>query len=124
MRDYLLEMFLVSLLLTIAVELAVAFVCFAIRGKNKILLVTLVNVLTNPPAVLLCWLGRRYLPDTADLSVQFLVEVAVIIVEAWIYCSFAKKSQWEIDHPIKLSVAANLCAWLFGVILLVIRRSL
>lgn len=124
MRDYLLEMFLVSLLLTIAVELAVAIVCFAIRGKNKILLVTLVNVLTNPPAVLVCWLGRRYLPNAAALPVQLLVEIAVMTVEAWIYCSFAKKRQWEIDHPVRLSVMANLCAWLFGAFLLEIRRSL
>ncbi len=114
-------MFLVSLLLTIAVELVVAFVCFAIRGKNKLLLVTLVNVLTNPPAVLLCWLGRRYLPDTAELPVQLLVEMAVVIVEAWIYCSFAKKRQWEIAHPIRLSAVANFCAWLTGIILLEIR---
>lgn len=120
-REYLLEMFAVSLALTIAVELAVALLCFALRGKKAILLVILVNVLTNPPAVLLCWLGRMYLQEAAYLPVQLVVEIAVVAVEALVYDSFSKKEQWQIGHPVMLSVIANLCAWLSGIVILAVR---
>lgn len=120
-REYLLEMFAVSLTLTIAVELAVALLLSALRGKKAILLVILVNVLTNPPAVLLCWLGRLYLPKAAYLPVQMIVEIAVAAVEAMVYYSFSKKAQWKIEHPVMLSVIANLCAWLTGIVILAVR---
>ena len=70
---YLTEMFAVSLLLTIVTELAVVHVLLWLPERHlkrsrrlKVGMVTmtmLVNILTNPPAVLLCWLGRMYLPS-------------------------------------------------------------
>lgn len=145
MRSDLLEMFGVSLALTAAVEWIVVRACSfmdakesqhdslrgricrdtkesqrgswpAIHGRNGILLIILVNVLTNPAAVLLCWLGRMYLPGTANRPVQLVVEIAVIAVEAWVYCSFSGKARWGIRRPVMLSVIANLCSWMTGVI--------
>lgn len=134
MGNYLFEMFFVSLILTIIVELAVVLLCSRVRGlhsflpaiygKKRILLVVLVNVLTNPPAVLVCWLFRLYLPGMPEISVQLVTEVLVVAAEAGIYRSFAKEPQCEIEHPVMLSAAANLCSWLFGVIVMMIRRSL
>ena len=46
MGKYLLEMFSVSLLLTLALELPIAW-CFGLRHKKEMLLVVLLNVLTN-----------------------------------------------------------------------------
>lgn len=121
MTNYLIEMFGISLVLTLIVELAVVFLVSRVRfplfgqrqGKG-IALVVLVNVLTNPPAVLLCFLGRLYMPYFPELLVQLAVEIMVVAVEACIYCSFAKEPQWQIDRPILLAVMANLCSWLFG----------
>lgn len=123
MTNYLIEMFGVSLLLTIVVELAVVFLVSRVRfplfgqrqGKG-IALVVLVNVLTNPPAVLLCFLGRLYMPLVSELSVQLAVEIVVVAVEACIYHSFAKEPQWQIKRPILLAVIANMCSWLLGVV--------
>lgn len=103
---YLFEMFTVSLVLTWLIELTVA-AAMGLRGKKSIYLVLLVNLLTNPAAVLLCHLGIPQLP----------VEIAVITVEALIYTSFAKDSRWQIAHPIILSAAANLIAWFAGILL-------
>lgn len=103
---YLFEMFSVSLVLTWLIELTVAAV-MGFRDRRSILLVILVNLLTNPAAVLLCHLGIPQLP----------VELAVIAVEACVYTSFAKDTRWQIPHPIGLSVAANLIAWFAGIIL-------
>lgn len=103
---YLLEMFTVSLVLTWLIELTVAAV-MGFRDRRSLLLVILVNLLTNPAAVLLCHLGIPQLP----------VELAVIAVEAWVYTSFSKDDRWQISHPIILSVAANLIAWFAGIFL-------
>lgn len=103
---YLLEMFSVSLVLTWLIELTVAAV-MGLRDGKSVLLVLLVNLLTNPAAVLLCHLGIPQLP----------VELAVIAVEAWIYTSFSKDDRWNIPNPMVLSVAANLIAWFAGILL-------
>nr|WP_300834690.1 hypothetical protein [uncultured Acetatifactor sp.] len=84
--------------------------------RHLALLVVLVNLLTNPPAVLLCWLGRMYLPLFLTIPVQMLVELAVVAVEAWIYCSFMEKPGWQTGRPVLLSVTANLCSWTIGIV--------
>ena len=54
------------------------------------LLMFLVNVLTNPAAVLLHWLGIPQLP----------VELAVIFVEAMIYLWFSGDESWTLPKPV------------------------
>ena len=87
------------------------------RWSNLLLLVILVNVLTNPPAVLLCWLGRLFLPLSFRIPVQLAIEAAVVFTEVSVYHSFAGKRQWRVEKPVALAVTANLCSWLLGVIL-------
>lgn len=132
MEWYLLKMFGISLALTIAIELTVAFLlrlCLWLHGKGRggtgaalgskrhmALLVLLVNVLTNPPAVLLCWLGRMYLPQPLSFPVQIGAEMAVVAAEAWIYRRFMEKPGWQTGKPLLLSVAANACSWTIGIV--------
>lgn len=127
MKNYLIEMFGISLAITLVVELAIFFLwqrwnrkkqrtkSFKKDVQKKVLLIFLVNLLTNPAAVLLCWLGRLYLPDFPELVFQFGVEIAVVAVEAFVYCSFKEKEQWRIERPIAFAISANACSWLFGV---------
>lgn len=103
---YLLEMFLISLGLTWLIELTIA-AFFGLRDKKSMLLVLLVNLLTNPAAVLICHLGIPELP----------VELAVMAVEAFVYTSFSKDKRWQITHPVILSVSANVIAWFAGILL-------
>lgn len=137
MTGCLMEMFMVSLALTIMIELAVAFLfcrwggarpakCqgdgeasrFALFGTRKgALLVILVNVLTNPAAVLLSRLGKRYLWAVTGMVTELPLEALAVAVEACIYRSFAKSPGWEIDRPVRLAVTANVCSWLTGVII-------
>ena len=129
---YLTEMFAVSLLLTIVTELAVVHVLLWLPERHlkrsrrlKVGMVTmtmLVNILTNPPAVLLCWLGRMYLPSELHFTVQIGVEAAVVAVEAYVYCCFAGKPGWGIKRPVLFSCAANGCSWLLGMIVMALRR--
>lgn len=154
MGRYLMEMFVFSLALTMAAELAVAFlfrrrwagksaVASAAEGKGARLarkgrlpedvlfahpgrilaLVMLVNLLTNPAAVLLCWLGKVYLPTLLAWPVQLAVEAGVVAVEAYVYRCFAGKEGWRIGRPVALAVTANLCSWLLGVLAVAVRSQ-
>lgn len=132
MRIYLTEMFAVSLLLTVVTELAVVHILLWLperylkrrrkRNARTVLLATLVNILTNPPAVLLCWLGRMYLPSALHFPVQIAVEAVVVAAEAYVYSCFAVKPEWGIKRPVLLSCAANGCSWLLGMIVMALRR--
>ena len=101
-----LEMFGISLLLTLALELPIAWL-MGIRGKNGILLAVLVNVLTNPAAVLLCRLGAP----------QFPVELGVILVEGMVYYLFSRENGWKIPRPVWTAVICNAVSWVTGVLL-------
>lgn len=116
MIAYLVEMFGVSLIFTIVIELAMVLL-LGVSGKKELLLVVLVNVLTNPPAVLLNWLCRLYVTGYLKMPVQAAIEAAVTAAEAGIYCSFAKDTRFRIRRPVILAITANVCSWLFGLIL-------
>ena len=132
MRIYLTEMFAVSLLLTIVIELVVMHILLWLPERHlkrrrrlnprTVLLAILVNILTNPLAVLLCWLGRMYLPSALHFPVQIAVEAIVVATEAYVYSCFAVKPEWGIKRPILLSCAANGCSWLLGMIIMALRR--
>ena len=103
---YLLKVFGISLVLTLALELPLAYL-MGLRGRKYVLLAVLVNILTNPAAVLLHHLGIPQIP----------VELAVVAVEAGVYDSFSKAEGWEIPHPVRLAVVCNLVSWLTGVLI-------
>lgn len=106
MTGYLLEMFGISLGLTLLIELPIGMV-MGLRGKKYLLLMILVNVLTNPAAVLLCWLGVPQIP----------VELAVFLVEAGVYYRFSKEGDWNIKQPILLALVANVVSWGSGILI-------
>ena len=112
MGSYLLQMFGISLLLTLFIEWALAFL-WGIRGKRAFLTVTLVNFVTNPPAVLTYWLYRVYCEDTS-LFVQVIIELVVVVAEAVIYRSFTRDEKLEMKRPIVFATVANLVSWGVG----------
>ena len=106
MRSYLLEMFGISLALTLLLELPVGY-CFGYRNRKLLFLVCLVNVLTNPAAVLLHWLGFTQIP----------IEIVVVILEAMIYHWFSKDKCWTVPQPLLFAVTANGISWGFGILI-------
>lgn len=121
MGSYLLQMFGISLLLTLFIEWIIGFL-WGLRRKKEFLLVTLVNIVTNPAAVLTYWLYRVYCADVS-VAVQIGIEVVVIVVEALIYRSFAKEEDFQIKWPVALSIVANAFSWGVGVLWSVFERS-
>lgn len=112
----LIEMFGISLGLTLVIEILVALL-WKWKSKRQILLVVLTNILTNPAAVLLVWLGKNYLGIDKDIFLQIFVEVLVVSAEAWIYFLFSKEEAWVLPKPIGYAVIANGVSWFSGVVL-------
>ena len=77
------------------------------KNKKLLLLVLLVNILTNPAAVLLHWLGVPQIP----------VEIAVVLMEALIYIWFSKDESWTVPHPVGFAVVANSFSWGVGMLI-------
>ena len=86
--------FALSLTLTLLLELPVSLL-FRARGKD-LLLVFLVNVLTNPAAVLVCVL-------TGDR----------LLAEGWYYRTYGN----GIRHPYRCAAACNLFSYITGAVL-------
>ena len=95
-----------SFLLTLVLEFPVCYL-LGMRSRKQLELVFLVNLLTNPAAVLLCWLGVAQIP----------VEIGVFLVEAGVYYWFSRDESWNIKHPVLLALVANLVSWGSGILI-------
>lgn len=105
-----------SLLLTIALEVGFFLFTsklFAIkRNKKDLMLVVLVNVLTNPVVVLLHWLTALY-TDWNTVIVLIPLELFAILAEGYYY----KKYGDSFSHPYLFSAAANIFSFGTGLLI-------
>ena len=92
-----------SLIMTWLLELAFAFL-LGIRRSKDLLLILLVNLITNPAVVYLALTFRYSLPS------WFLIPLLAIGVEALYYRSYAL----TIRHPWLFSLAANVISYGIG----------
>ena len=115
---YLPKMLLLSLLITIAVELPLSLL-FGARKKGLIA-VLLVNLITNPAVVFLSYLARGVLSEGWTKAAVIFLEIAAVITEALLY----KKSGTEltgIRRPFPASVTLNLTSFLAGLLFKLLR---
>lgn len=111
-----LSMFAVSLILTIIIESVVARI-WGLKTKKEMLLVLLVNILTNPAAVFCVWIGNSYLGSPFDFLFQCIIELGVVVVEGKVYSSFAREEAWNIKKPLQFAFIVNMISWLSGVVI-------
>lgn len=123
---YFAAMFGVSLAATLSIELAVAWI-MGVKTARGICIVLLANILTNPAAVLLNWIGSVLCPEQWSTVCQIPIEIVVVAVESLVFWSFSagqgrgklqEDSGFAIRHPIRLAIVANGISWLAGVVLL------
>ena len=94
-----LEIFSVSLLLTLAIELPIAYL-WGLRGR-ELVTVAVANVMTNPLAVALHLWGIPHLP----------IELGVVLAEGAAYrLHFEKK-------PVLLAIISNALSWGIGLMI-------
>jgi len=99
-----------SLISTIVLELLIALV-EGVRNKMDILLVVLVNILTNPFVVSVYYITLYYTRLNRILIV-LLLEVSAVVVE-WICYRYAGD---KIKRPFLLSLSANCFSYFTGLI--------
>ena len=116
MTRYILLILGISLILTLIIELLVTFI-MGVRSKHGAKLIVLINVITNPVAVLLCWLADMYVPFGWELMAFILIELTVVFAEARILQLFANAKEYRIKHPVKLAITANLTSCLLGIVI-------
>ena len=80
--------------------------------KKDLLLLILVNILTNPIVVLIYWLTVLYTDWNTVIMIAAL-EIFVVLIEGYCY----KKYGRGFKHPYTFSVAANMFSYWIGVIL-------
>ena len=111
---YYVKMFGISLFFTLITELPAAYL-LGVRKKQDLFLVFLVNVLTNPAAVFLCWCARSYLKE-GYLIAELFAEVLVVETEGLIYRAFQIKGR-RIRRPFLLSLILNALSYLTGIVI-------
>ena len=107
----LLKALAISLFLTLAFETAFFFIVGK-RDKKDLLLLVLVNTLTNPLVVLLYWLALAY-TNWNMILVIIPLEVFAVVTEGYIY----KKNAKSIKRPFLFSLAANAFSYTLGLLL-------
>lgn len=100
----------ISLLLTLVFETGFFFFTGK-RDKKDLLLLVMVNILTNPPVVLLYWL------TVLRAGWNFVIIIPLEVFAVWIEGCYYKKYSRDFKRPYFFSLAAN--AFSFGVGLLI-----
>ena len=107
MNEVLVKALFISLALTIALECGF-FLMTGKRNKSDFLLVVMVNVMTNPAAVLLYWLAALYTVWN-NIIICIFLELFAILAEGYCYLRRGR----EIGRPFAFSLAANIFS--FGI---------
>ena len=101
----------ISLALTIILEFLFALL-YGIRNKKDLLLLVLVNILTNPPVVLGYYL-LSYYTLWNEFLIQIPLEILAVLAEAYYYKTYGK----DFRHPLLFSLFANAFSFCMGILL-------
>lgn len=112
---YFLRMFGISLGLTLALEVPVAYI-IGVRSGRGMLIVILVNILTNPLAVLAAYTLRLHYPQAGRFLVELPIEAVVWTAEALIYRGFFEEGK-TIPRPVLTAILCNAVSYGFGLLL-------
>ena len=111
MNNELLAALAISLLLTLIFEVGF-FWLTGKRNRKDLLLVCLVNILTNPVVVLFYWLAVLY-TKLNSVIVKMLLEFCAVMVEGYYYKNYGE----EFRHPFVFSIAANIISFGMGLLI-------
>lgn len=111
MKQQLLSALVFSLVITLVLEI-IFFYLAGKKNKRDLLLLSLVNVLTNPPVVFFYWLAVLY-TDLNSAIVKIVLEFLAIAVEGYYYKSCGE----EFKRPFAFSWAANTFSFSLGIVI-------
>ena len=111
MNRELLAALALSLVLTLVFEVFFFFIVGK-RDKKDLLLVVMVNVLTNPVVVLLYWLAALYTTWNTTI-VKIPLELFAVLTEGFYFRKYGR----SLKRPFLFSLAANAFSFLMGLLL-------
>jgi len=111
----LISSYLLTLFLTIIIELGVTFF-FGFRKKLEIIMIVFVNIITNPILNYLLLVNYHFSFFKSSLLIILILEVIVVLVE-WKLLFFALQEKSE--KLLKLSFAMNFCSYIAGVLIFI-----
>ena len=102
---------LISLGLTIVLELVFCSI-FKLRGAYNLTLVVLVNIITNPPVVLLNHLLKQN-TSLPSVLIVLVLEISAVLIEGLYYKLYIK----DIKRPLLFSLGANAFSYFSGLLI-------
>ena len=111
MNGVILASLAVSLVLTLALESGFFFIAGK-RNLKDLLLVVMVNILTNPAVVLIYWLGVLY-TGLHRAAITIPLELLAVLAEGRCYQKYGN----DFKRPYLFSIAANAFSFGNGVII-------
>ncbi|MBR1861866.1 MAG: hypothetical protein IJ796_08410 [Lachnospiraceae bacterium] len=103
------KMFGISLLLTLVIETVTALL-LRIKGRN-LLMVFLVNLLTNPAVVYVSWAFDLGIPG------QLAAEICAVIAEGFVYKVADKWGDFSFRRPFLYSLIMNTVSYGLGLVI-------
>ncbi len=97
-----------SLLLTLVLEVSFVYLC-RIRDKKDIILLIMVNILTNPLVVMSYYIAVHY-GNMNRIAVVIVLELLAILTEGYYYRTYGR----TFKHPFVFAVGANLFSFCIG----------
>lgn len=113
MLPQLLRSLALSLALTLLLELSAAAV-FGLRRPKALLLVALVNILTNPIVVLTLNLSLFFTGESPSWLLMAGLEIAAFLTEGFLY---RNRLTWKYRDPFLLSLILNTISFFGGLLL-------
>lgn len=101
------------LLVTLILEM-VAAILWGVRVKRNLLVVALVNCITNPGLNLLLLVGGIYFPYSVIRFLLLGMELLIVLSEGFLFRSFLE----NVKHPFLFSFCLNCVSFFLGGILL------
>ena len=111
MNKHLIFALIFSALLTLVLE-TVFFFLTGKRDKKDLLLIILVNLLTNPIVVLTYWMLTNYM-NSNEILVKTILEISAVLIEGYYY----KKYGRNFHHPYVWSASANAFSFGMGILI-------
>ena len=112
------ESLILSLILTVVLELLMSYI-LGIRSIKDFCVVILVNIYTNPIVVFLSNIVQLMNNVMLYYCSIFILEIGAVVIEALLYKRYLKKTL----NPIRVSIYNNIFSFGMGVILLFIYKE-
>ena len=108
----------VSFLITVAVELAVGWL-LGLRDRRSLVIIFLVNVVTNPVVVFLLNVEYLYGLPVGRIPLTLFLEVSAVIVEALLYRISLKTER----NPFLIALILNFASYGAGILINILLRQ-